>query len=148
MKKVFFLLTIALFTSLSAKVWAQKNTESAVLERVELLNNTVFGTKDSTTLDGLFAKQLTYGHSSGKVEDRQEALLNATVRNRIVYQNPTMSGFEVFFSGDAAIVRYILAAEQVAGNNISKLNLGMLQVWVKEGKQWKLAARQAVKVPV
>lgn len=116
-----------------------------MLARVELLNSTVFGTKDRATLDGLLAAGLSYGHSGGKVEDRQEALHNATT-NSNTYAGTTMKDFSVVFTGQVAIVRYLVSFDQTTGGNTVHLDLKMLQVWVKEKKQWKLTARQAVKV--
>jgi hypothetical protein len=147
MKRVLFFLAFVIVTAFSQNAMAKSGEDAAVLERVQLLNATVFGTKDSATLDGLLAAELSYGHSGGKVENRPQALHAATV-NSSTYSGLNMSNFSVSFAGKVAIVRYIVAVEQITNGNGVKLNLGMLQVWVKEGKQWKLTARQAVKVPV
>ena len=145
MKKLCFLLAFIVVAAFGQKALAKQGDEAVVLERVQLLNNTVFGTKDSATLDGLLAKELSYGHSGGKIENRQEAL-HAASTNVSTYAGLGMTGFSVSFTGKVAIVRYIVAVEQITNGTGVKLNLGMLQVWVKEGKQWKLTARQAVKV--
>jgi hypothetical protein len=140
MKKLLLLLAIIISTASIA----QSNDE-AVLARVDLLNKTVFGTKDSVTLNGLLASELTYGHSGGKIEDRQEALHNATT-NGNVYSELAMKDFKVFYKGKSAIVRYTVSFVQTTNGTPTKLTLGMLQVWVKENKKWKLTARQAVKL--
>lgn len=145
MKKLCFLLALVVAASFGQRVLAKGGDQAAVLERVQLLNSTVFGTKDSATLDGLLATELTYGHSGGKIENRQEAL-HAASTNLSTYAGLGMTGFSVSFTGKVAIVRYIVAVEQITNGTGVKLNLGMLQVWVKEGKLWKLTARQAVKV--
>lgn len=145
MKKLCFLLAFVVVTSFSQRVMAKGSDEAALLERVQLLNNTVFGTKDSATLDGLLASELTYGHSGGKIENRQEAL-HAASTNASTYAGLGMTGFSVSFTGKVAIVRYMVTFEQITNGTGVKLNLGLLQVWVKEGKLWKLTARQAVKV--
>lgn len=127
-------------------IQAQANEEAAVLASVTQLNNTIFGTKDSAAIDRLLAKQLTYGHSGGHLENRQEALHNASTNNN-VYTGTKMEDFSVFFAGKTAIVRYVLFSDQTTEGTTTHLKLGMLQVWVKENKQWKLTARQAVKLP-
>src|SRR5436190_23790699 len=95
---------ILLLQLLVLGAWAQTDEEK-VLQRVQLLNSTVFGTKDSVTLDDLLASELTYGHSGGKLENREEALHNATT-NGNTYANMSMVDFKVFFKGKTAIVRY------------------------------------------
>lgn len=145
MKKIFFLIVLVVAAGFFERATAQTADEKTVLEKVELLNTTVFGTKDSTTLDGLLAKELTYGHSGGKLENRQEALHAATT-NGNVYSELKMKDFTVFFAAKSAIVRYSVSFVQTTDGKPVNLNLGMLQVWVKEGKNWKLTARQAVKL--
>jgi hypothetical protein len=140
MKKLLFLLMVAI--TVTSAAWAQ---DDEVLARVDLLNKTVFGTKDSATLDGLLASELTYGHSGGKLEDRKEALHAATT-NGNVYSELSMKDFKVFYKGKSAIVRYTVSFVQTTNGTPVKLTLGMLQVWVKENKKWKLTARQAVKL--
>ena len=53
---------------------AQSKDEKQLVERTYLLSHTVFGTKDSLTLEDLFAKQATYGHSHGNLQTREEAI--------------------------------------------------------------------------
>lgn len=144
MKKIGVLFLVMLFAS--TLVFAQTDKGAQVQSRVELLNQTVFGTKNATTLDGLLAIELTYGHSGGAIENRAEALKNATT-NGNTYANMKMDGFSVFFAGKSAIVRYVLEVDQTNTAGTVHLKLGMLQVWVKQQKQWKLTARQAVKLP-
>ena len=55
-------------------VFCQSKDEIAVLANSKRLHQIVFGTKDSVALEGLLAKSLTYGHSSGKVQNRAEAI--------------------------------------------------------------------------
>lgn len=143
MKKLKVFILLSLF---SAVVVAQSTKQDGVLERVQLLNSTIFGTKDSATLHGLLASEVTYGHSGGKIENRQEALTHATV-NGNSYANTRMDGFSVFFTDKkTAIVRYVLYCDQTNKDGLTNLKLSMLQVWVKQKGAWKLAARQAVKV--
>jgi hypothetical protein len=69
------LLTI-LVLLFSVAVNAQSKQERQALANSKLLEQTVFGTKDSLTLEKLFAKNATYTHSSGKMETREEAIRN------------------------------------------------------------------------
>jgi hypothetical protein len=124
---------------------AQSSKENKVWERVDLLNKTVFGTKDSVVLARLVGNNLTYGHSGGNIEDKTRMVHNASV-SPTVYKNISTEKIGINFIKKTAIVRYIFRATSVEKGVETPLNLGMLQVWAKESGEWKLQARQAVKV--
>lgn len=143
MKKVFFILFFTLSTSL---VFAQSKKEREVIERTYLLSHTVFGTKDSVTLEDLFAKQASYGHSGGKTESREEAIRNIRM-NKSVYTDTTVCTIKVIVEDDVAIVRYLFKAkEKKPDGSVTPLNFSMMLVWVKEKRKWRLMGRQAVKL--
>lgn len=130
--------------SLGAK--AQSTKEKAVVERTYLLSNTVFGSKDSLTLEEIFASTATYGHSSGKLQNRKEAIDGAS-SNKSTYSDTSISNMKVIFQGDAAITRYLFNAnEHTIDGKIVPLHFSMMLVWVKEKSKWKLFGRQAVKL--
>jgi hypothetical protein len=80
MKKLFVILLVAIaFVSN-----AQSKDEKELVARTYLLSHTVFGTKDSLTLEDLFAKQATYGHSHGNLQTREEAIRGAS-KNKSYY---------------------------------------------------------------
>ncbi len=63
------------------------------------------------TLEDLFAKDATYGHSGGKVETRNEAIRNI-VRNRSVYEKANdIAGYNVTIQDDVAVVRHLFDAK-------------------------------------
>lgn len=142
MKKliVFILLTVTI------QSFAQTE-EERVLQRIKQLNEAIFGAKDSVALENLLSDKVTYGHSTGKIENRQEMIIGA-ITNANNYTDFKMEDAVVYFKNKTAIVRCV-----ISGTNISKegktspLHLGLLQVWIKQKKQWKLTARQAVKLP-
>jgi hypothetical protein len=61
------------FVTVALSALAQSKDEKALIERTYLLSHTVFGTKDSMTLEDLFAKKATYGHSHGNLQTREQA---------------------------------------------------------------------------
>ncbi|TMI73321.1 MAG: hypothetical protein E6H09_07940 [Bacteroidetes bacterium] len=67
-----FLLIVSLIASASMN--AQNKNTIQVLANSRLLESTVFGTKDSVTLETLFATPLVYVHSSGSAQTRQQAI--------------------------------------------------------------------------
>jgi ketosteroid isomerase-like protein len=124
---------------------AQSKDEKQLIERTYLLSHTVFGTKDSLTLEDLFAKTLTYGHSHGNLQNRDQAVKGIS-HNQSTYTDTAMSIISVSFSDDdVAIVRHLFKAkEHKADGSIASLNFTMMLVWVKEKKKWRLMGRQAV----
>jgi ketosteroid isomerase-like protein len=140
MKKilVFSFLLCGLFVN------AQTKQEKEVIERTYLLSHTVFGTKDSLTLEDLFAKTASYGHSHGKIQTRREAI-DGISHNQSIYTDTSVGSITVIFEGDAAIARYIfMAKENTKDGKVTPLHFNMMLVWVKESGKWRLFGRQAV----
>jgi len=102
---------------------------------------------DTITLKKLTLGELSYGHSSGKLQTKKEFISDlATGTSDFVSINLTDQDVKVV--GNTAVVRHILTAatnDKGKGPGITKL--GILLVWVKNKTQWQLLARQAVKVP-
>lgn len=134
---------IAMVTVFAAN--AQSKNEKEIIARTYLLSHTVFGTKDSLTLEDLFAKTATYGHSHGKIQTRREAI-DGISHNQSTYTDTAVSNISVIFSDDdAAIARYLFKAnEHTKDGKVVPLDFSMMLVWVKEKGKWKLFGRQAV----
>lgn len=141
MKQTIFVLafvTVALFGS------GQSKDEKALIERTYLLSHTVFGTKDSLTLEDLFAKKASYGHSHGNLQTREQAIAGIS-KNKSKYTDTSVSIIQVVIEDDVAIVRHLFKAkENKADGTVTPLNFTMMLVWVKEKKKWRLMGRQAV----
>ena len=143
MKKVLFIFVLL---CVSFAAFSQTKKEQALIERTYLLSHTIFGTKDSLTLEDLFAKKASYGHSGGKVETREEAIA-AISKNRSVYADTAVSNIKVVINNDVAIVRHLFKAnEKKTDGSVTPLNFTMMLVWVKEKGKWRLMGRQAVKL--
>jgi len=121
--------------------------EQKVLDRVNQLNTAIFINRDSVALEGLMADKVTYGHSSAKIENRSEMIAGA-IHSPSTFKNFMMDSATVFFEGkNIAVVRHVLKATSVdMQGKESPLHLNVLQVWVMQKNQWKLMARQAVKL--
>jgi hypothetical protein len=144
MKKVLLLILIC-FAGLIAT--AQKKHANGIEEKVIALNNAIFVNKDSLALESLLGKEIIYCHSSGKVENRQEMIKNA-LANTSTYDYVITQVTNVVSLKKAIVVRHIITAtEKLKDGKTAPLKLGVVQTWVKEGKDWKLIGRQAVKLP-
>src|SRR3954469_9472063 len=91
---------------LCSSVFAQSKKEKELIERTYLLSHTVFGTKDSLTLEDLFAKKATYGHSHGNLQTREQAVTGIS-KNTSTYTDTAVSNIQVIINDDVAIVRHL-----------------------------------------
>lgn len=139
--KAAFMTIVILISAIS--VFAQKD-EDAVAKAVETLKNAM-AKPNKQALENLAADNLTYGHSTGVIEDKA-AFVDALVSGRTDYENLVISEQKILFTGDVATVRHRLTGDVLSGAAPSKLNISILLVWVKLNGEWKLLARQAVKV--
>ena len=143
MKRTLF---ISCFLIVGLIGFAQSKDEKALVERTYLLSHTVFGSKDSLTLEDLFAKKASYGHSGGKVETREEAVRNIS-KNKSIYKDTAVSNISVVVNDDVAIVRHLFKAnENKVDGTVTPLNFTMMLIWIKEKGKWRLMGRQAVKL--
>jgi ketosteroid isomerase-like protein len=125
---------------------AQSKQEKELIARTYLLSHTVFGTKDSLTLEDLFARQASYGHSHGNLQTRAEAIKGIS-QNKSKYTDTSVTILKVIVEDDVAIVRHLFKAnENKPDGTVTPLNFTMMLVWVKEKGKWKLMGRQAVSV--
>lgn len=124
---------------------AQSADEKAVATAVESLRKAMIDA-DKTTLESLTADQLSYGHSSGAIEDKA-AFVEAIVSGKSNFNSIELSEQTIRFAGNDAIVRHKFKAELVNKDGaLNNVNIGILQVWQKQKGKWKLIARQAVKL--
>ncbi|MBP7641857.1 MAG: TIM barrel protein [Saprospiraceae bacterium] len=120
------------------------NYETQALElSVEALRRAMVN-GDSLALRSLTSERLTYGHSSGKIEDR-ESFVTSLVTKTSDFESIILSDQEVSVEGDVAWVRHILKGNTLDTGKPSPVNLKILLIWTKEGGIWKLLARQAVR---
>jgi hypothetical protein len=125
--------------------FAQPKEEKAVASQVEVLRKAMVDA-DKAALEKLSDEKLSYGHSSGKIEDKATFVSNI-VSGKSDFVSIDLSDQKIAISGNTAIVRHTLAADTNDNGTAGHVKLYVLLVWSKDGSQWKLLARQAVKVP-
>src|SRR6267378_836309 len=125
--------------SLPLTAHAESADDAAVKKAVDDLTKAMMAA-DKAKLEALVSDQLSYGHSSGKVETKAE-YVGVIAGKKTIYKSITVS-----VAGNNAIARHIFAAEVEAGGQASSPKIGVMQVWVKDGGAWKLLARQAFKL--
>src|SRR5436309_15167247 len=134
MKKVPFILLLSVCTSI---VFSQSGNDADVWAKVEALNKAIFETKDSATIQALVAENVTYGHSTGLLENKPVMLHNA-VNSAESYSNLSLERLSTTTTGSTVIVRYILRGDVSKGNDKYPLNIAIMQVWGKNKGKWML----------
>jgi hypothetical protein len=129
---------IALCSSLLAN--AQQDEEH-VAQRVELLRKAMIE-GDAAALGRLAHEALSYGHSSGVVEDKHTFIENV-VKGKPAFLSITLENQTITCSEDVAIVRHRFLAQTKNNDIVGSISIGVLLVWKKENNEWKLIARQA-----
>ena len=102
---------------------------------------------DGTMLNQLASAQLTYGHSGGQMQNKQEFISSFT-SGESVFIDIELSNQTVSIIGNTAIVRHTLsAATNDKGKGPGSVKISILLVWIKNDEHaWQLVARQAVRV--
>jgi ketosteroid isomerase-like protein len=138
--------TLPIFFGLffAVQSFSQSKDEKLVADAVEVLRQAMIDA-DKKELEDLTAPELSYGHSSGLVEDRT-AFVENIVSGKSDFVTITLSEQTVKIVGNTAIVRHKFAADTNNGGTPGKINLTVLLVWQKQKNQWKLLARQTARL--
>ncbi|QMU27479.1 nuclear transport factor 2 family protein [Adhaeribacter radiodurans] len=143
MKKIYVL--CLLWVGLSWSSWAQTADEKQVAAAVEIFKNALT-TADKKLLESITADELSYGHSSGKVEDKA-AFVNGVLNDPIKFNIIDLQDQTIRVAGNTALVRHAFNAKITNNGTPGEIKIRNLLVWQKQKGQWKLLARQAFKVP-
>ncbi|MCW3111917.1 MAG: hypothetical protein JWR18_313 [Segetibacter sp.] len=127
-------------------MFAQSKDEQAVAQQVENLKKAMIDA-DKSSLENLTSDKLTYGHSTGNIEDKKLFVENI-LNNKSDFVTIDLTNQTISISKDVALVRHKLDAKTNNDGKPGEAHLFVLLVWQKTGGQWKLLARQAVKQPV
>ncbi len=89
---------------------------------------------------------LSYGHSSGKVQNKKEFIFSL-VTNQSDFVTIDIDKQTIKVEGNVAIVRHNLHATTNDGGNAGEVYLGIMLIFKEQPNgDWKLLARQAYKI--
>jgi hypothetical protein len=94
---------------------------------------------DAAALGKIFADGLQYSHSNTLLETKAQAIA-ALVKSKGNFEVHEQT---VHVYGKAATIRAKVTAHNAAGD----IPLTILQVWVKNGKDWQMMERQTTRIP-
>jgi ketosteroid isomerase-like protein len=97
---------------------------------------------DKAALEAVVTDQLSFGHSSGRIENKAE-FVGGIAGKKVIYKSVTPGEPAITVVGSTAIARYPVAVEVEVGGKPLAFKLGIITVWVKDGGAWKLLAHQS-----
>ena len=101
--------------------------------------------RDGAALAKLYHPDITYSHSSGKSENKAEAI-EASVHGPNVVEALDMSDMKVRVYGKTALVKGNMDIRNNNGKTAQTLKLSVLYVWLKMPEGWQLVARQSTRL--
>jgi ketosteroid isomerase-like protein len=120
----------------------QTGQEGAVAAAVEALRKAMVA-GDRAALTQLAADELTYGHSSNRLENKAE-FIEALASGKGGFSAIELSDHSVTVIDNLALARHgFVGTRRPSGD---QLKLMVLTVWLKRQEQWKLVARQAARL--
>ncbi len=114
---------------------------TALVERLRL----AMISPSATALADLFADDLSYGHSDGKL-DTKASISGSLLDGSSDFTTIDTSEQTVSVNGDVAIVRHRLVADTNDSGRSGHVKLKILLVWQRQDGDWRLLARQAVRI--
>jgi len=131
--------------ALTGSADAQANDEAAVKESVEVLRKAILEA-DKSKLDQVASPQISYGHSDGRVETKEQ-FINGVMTRKQTVKSLDFPELKVAVVGNAAIARHIYLSQSELEGKPTTTRIGALQVWQKQDGAWKLLARQGFRLP-
>jgi hypothetical protein len=124
---------------------AQAADETAVAQAVDALTKAMLEV-DRARLEALTADELSYGHSAGRIENKQQ-FVDYLESRASAFRSINLSDQTISIVGNDAIVRHLFTGETAnPAGQVNPVRIGVLQVWQKRGNDWRLLARQAYRL--
>ncbi|MRI00491.1 DUF4440 domain-containing protein [Kriegella sp. EG-1] len=137
-----------LFVFCSALVSAQESNNKEIKEIEKTINSLSIAMvdRDGETLESLLVDELTYGHSSGRIENKNQ-FIEAVVHGDFDFVTINRTEQTIFLSGDeTAVVRHIFESNALNAGVPVDIRIGNMMVLKKHKNKWKVLARQAYKL--
>jgi ketosteroid isomerase-like protein len=102
-------------------------------------------TRDRAALEALYAPGLSYVHSSGKQENKAEAI-EAAVVGKDRYESIDLEDMSVSVYGNMALVKAKITLRINNGTAANIITLDVLHVWLRMPAGWQMVARHATRL--
>ncbi|MEJ7645577.1 MAG: nuclear transport factor 2 family protein [Chryseolinea sp.] len=138
---VFLLLISILFQNTAM---AQTSEEKELTSILETMRKAMVDA-DKAALEKIASENLSYGHSSGLVEDKP-TFVHAIVSGKFGFTRLSFTDVTVKVMDKTAIVRHKMTGDANNDGKPGPVNIGVMLVFQKESGGWKLVGRQAFKL--
>lgn len=135
-----FMLSFLIYTGATAQ-----KPDKEISSSIEALTKAMIS-PDQSTLEKLTADDLSYGHSTGVVQNK-DAFIKDVVSGPVKFFQIDNANQVITITDNTAIVRNISSIKGTRDGAPLDLKIGILMIWVKKGDGWKLLARQGYKLP-
>lgn len=116
------------------------------VEKTVLAFNEAIVNPDKSILENLCSDKLTYGHSSGLVQNKDE-FIDDLMNGPFDFSSVMAPDQTIYLSDTTAIVRNIFLAQATKEGEPLEIRIGSIQVYeMSDNGQWQLLARQAFKL--
>ena len=141
-KKTIYLIALLLALTVAAK--AQSADEKDIDNAGKLLNRGLIN-RDIKLLNRLVLPNLSYGHSSGAVENKA-AFTKAVADGPVRYISIDVADQTITITGNVAITRQIQTLKLINDGKPTDLKIGNMLIWKRVKNNWKLLAKQGFKL--
>lgn len=114
-----------------------------ILLRTEKLRESLLN-RDSVALMNLLSDDVTYGHSNGLNQSKEE-VIRSVMSTQHDYRKIRVDEIKPRIYGQTAIVNMEADVFLLLEGKPIEMNMDVLLVWVYRGGDWKLVARQSVR---
>lgn len=146
--KTSIILLSSLLLSFTASIW--NFTSNAEFKKVESTVQRLFDSMmktDNASLLTLLSDDLSYGHSSGIIQNKAEFVEEIMSGKPVKLTEIKAENQTITVSGNVAVVRHIFTAKGInAAGEANTVRIGNCLVWKKEKGAWKLFVRQAYRL--
>lgn len=155
---IFMIVLLLIITNCNKQ--GQSNSDSHIQERealptltieevqtaVEAFNQVMIN-PDVKVLEAFCSNELTYGHSSGLIQNKSE-FVNDLVNGPYNFTSVTSPELTISISENIGVARFIFLATAIKDNQQIDIRIGCVQIFQRDNNnKLKLLARQAFKLP-
>ncbi len=139
----FHLVVLGVCTLAGAPALAASPTETAVLGAMDTWRQATMK-KDKGLFEKVYHPGLTYGHSSGLLETKAQAIEHV-LTNKVTYEGIDLTDSTVKVHGSTAVLTGKMEMRQRNDDKVNVVNLVYLTVWTRTPAGWQMLARHATR---
>jgi hypothetical protein len=145
MKRQYLAVGFLLISAVGVFAQATGKIEQEVM-KAEQARVTALTQGDLAKLGEILADDLTYTHSSGRV-DSKEQFLDSLKTGAVKYESMTHSNVKVSLYGSTAVMRGESDMKLQSGGRPVAFRIRFLNVYVKKDGHWQMTAWQSTRLP-